>query len=90
MQWLFFAYFWGGAPRLWNGYTLITTLSALVLTLAIARFSWRFIENPLIRFGHRSDYQFAASTEETSSPSVPELVGRNVGSSFAASREIPD
>ena len=90
MQWLLFAYFWGGAPRLLNVYTLITTLSALVLTLAIARLSWRFFENPLIRFGHRSDYQFAASTEKTLSPSVPEFVGRKVGSSFAASREIPD
>jgi peptidoglycan/LPS O-acetylase OafA/YrhL len=75
VQWLLFAYFWGGNPALTNGYTLITTLAALVITLGAARLSWRFFESPLIRFGHRSDYQFEESTEKTLSQFVPELVG---------------
>jgi peptidoglycan/LPS O-acetylase OafA/YrhL len=90
IQWLLFAYFWGGAPRLFNAYTLITRLAALVLTLAIARLSWRFIESPLIRLGHRSDYHFIESKEKTLSTSAPELVGEAVGSSFAATPQIPD
>jgi peptidoglycan/LPS O-acetylase OafA/YrhL len=89
IQWLLFAYFWGGAPAITSGYTLITTLAALLLTLAIARLSWRFIESPLIRFGHRSDYQFAESTEKTLSQSAPELVASRTGSSFSATPQIP-
>jgi peptidoglycan/LPS O-acetylase OafA/YrhL len=89
IQWLLFAYFWGGAPAITSGYRLITTLAALFLTLVIARLSWRFFEGPLIRFGHRSDYRFTESTETTSSQSTPELVGAPIGSSFTATRQTP-
>jgi peptidoglycan/LPS O-acetylase OafA/YrhL len=80
IQWLLFSYFWGGPPAITNSYTLFTTLAALLLTFLVARLSWRFFESPLIRLGHRSDYQFAESTEKPESLSAPELVGSHIGS----------
>jgi peptidoglycan/LPS O-acetylase OafA/YrhL len=70
-----FGYFWGHEPRITGGYTSLTSLVALVLTLVIARLSWRYFENPLIRFGHRSSYAFA----ESSSPkALPQSVAETV------------
>jgi peptidoglycan/LPS O-acetylase OafA/YrhL len=80
IQWLLFSYFWGGAPAITNGYTLLTTFAALLLTLVIARLSWRFFESPLIRLGHRSQYQFAEPAQRPPSPLAPELVDSRVGS----------
>lgn len=76
IQWLFFAYFWGSAPNLFNGKTLITTLSALATSLLFAGLSWRFIEAPLIRVGRRSNYRFAKSTCQTLSTAVEEFVNQ--------------
>jgi peptidoglycan/LPS O-acetylase OafA/YrhL len=59
VQGLLFGYFRGEAPAITGGYTLLTTLLALLLTLVIARLSWRFFELPLMRVGHRSRYEFA-------------------------------
>jgi len=90
IQWLLFAYFWGGAPALTGGYTLLTTFAALILTLLMARLSWRFFESPLIHFGHRSNYQFAESPEKARSQSAPELVRPSMGSAVTATRQAPD
>ena len=61
IQGMLFGYFWSHEPHMTGGNTLLTALVALAVTTVIARLSWRFFENPLIRFGHRSDYQFAES-----------------------------
>ena len=58
IQGLLFGYFWGSEPRITGGLTLLTTLVSLVLTLVLARLSWRHFEHPLIRFGHRATYAF--------------------------------
>jgi peptidoglycan/LPS O-acetylase OafA/YrhL len=89
IQLLLFAYFSDGLPLLTSKYTLIITLGALILTILLARLSWRFFESPLIRFGRRSDYQFAESTEKPLPQSAPEVVGPRFGPPFTATRRTP-
>jgi peptidoglycan/LPS O-acetylase OafA/YrhL len=75
VQWILFGYFWGHYPEITGGATILTALAALALTLTIARLSWRYFENPLIRFGHRSRYAFAESSSTKVLPrSTPETV----------------
>lgn len=37
---------------------------ALVITLAICRFSWLYFEKPFVKLGHRANYQFASAACE--------------------------
>jgi peptidoglycan/LPS O-acetylase OafA/YrhL len=74
IQGLLFGYFRGESPVINSGPTLVTTLVALILTLTVARLSWRFFEQPLIRFGHQSNYRFAPPESDESPLSAPELV----------------
>ena len=74
IQGLLFGYFRGQAPAITGGITLITTLAALVLTLAVARLSWHFFELPLMRFGHRSCYKFTNAETNELPQTAPELV----------------
>ena len=59
VQGLLFGFFRGGAPAITGGYTLLLTLTALVLTLVIARDSRRYFELPLMRIDHPSKYECA-------------------------------
>jgi peptidoglycan/LPS O-acetylase OafA/YrhL len=74
VQGLLFGYLWGHEPQITGVPTLLTAVGALALTLLIARLSWRFFEQPLIRFGHQSSYQFAEPESNELSRSAPELV----------------
>jgi peptidoglycan/LPS O-acetylase OafA/YrhL len=56
----FYGFVWSSEPVITSGRTFFTALEALVATLLIAWFSWRYFEHPLVRIGHRSDYEFAA------------------------------
>jgi len=67
-------YFWGGYPKIQDGPTLLAVLESLVLTLIIARLSWRYFESPLIRLGHRSGYTFAEPSPKTIPQSAPEAI----------------
>jgi peptidoglycan/LPS O-acetylase OafA/YrhL len=54
-------------PQIYNAAGVVVTLLALLLTLVVAAFSWRFFEKPLIRRGHSYSYgdnraQFAPRT----------------------------
>lgn len=71
IQGILFGYFWGNKPRIVGGYTLLTSLAALALTLIIAHMSWRFFEQPLIRFGHRLRYRFEEVDAKGSAQSHP-------------------
>jgi peptidoglycan/LPS O-acetylase OafA/YrhL len=71
IQGILFGYLWGHHPLITDRYTFLT---ALALTLVIARLSWRFFENPLIRLGHHSSYTFAESTSNVPPQSSPEAV----------------
>lgn len=56
-----FGLIWHCEPTITGGYTLLTTLAALALTLVIADFSWRYFEYPLVR-RHRPVYELAEQT----------------------------
>jgi peptidoglycan/LPS O-acetylase OafA/YrhL len=74
IQGVLFGYLWGHEPQITGLPTLLTAIAALALTLVIARLSWRFFEQPLIRFGHRSSYQYAEPKPNELSRTAPELV----------------
>ena len=40
----------------------LVILATLITTVLLCRLSWTFFEKPLLRFGHRTDYQSAPST----------------------------
>lgn len=64
VQGILFGYFWGHEPLVTGLPTLLTALVALIMTLIIARLSWHYFEHPLIRFGHRSSYNFLRQVVE--------------------------
>jgi peptidoglycan/LPS O-acetylase OafA/YrhL len=43
-------------PRIYDWRGLAVTLLAFVLTMVLARLSWRYYERPLVRRGHRYTY----------------------------------
>ena len=47
----------GGRPDVVNPAQILVTLVALALSVAFAALSWRFLERPLIEFGHRWRYE---------------------------------
>lgn len=57
VQGLLFGFIWSHEPFITGGYTLLTTLAALFLTLLIAHLSWQYFERPLVN-SHRPAYQF--------------------------------
>jgi peptidoglycan/LPS O-acetylase OafA/YrhL len=71
---MIFGIVWRHDPNITGGYTLLTSLFALFITLVIARLSWRYFENPLIRVGHRSGYKFEVPRTERPVPSAHQLV----------------
>jgi peptidoglycan/LPS O-acetylase OafA/YrhL len=50
------SYFRKDEPSISNFSELSVTLLALLLTIVIARVSWRWLESPMIRLGHRVSY----------------------------------
>jgi peptidoglycan/LPS O-acetylase OafA/YrhL len=54
-------------PAMVNWLDGVTSLSAFVVTLGLARLSWKYFESKLVRFGHRFTYGDRSSTP----PSVP-------------------
>jgi peptidoglycan/LPS O-acetylase OafA/YrhL len=61
VQGILFGYFLRHYPEIKDGRSFLIALVALALTLVVARLSWRYFENPLIRYGHRSSYAFAGA-----------------------------
>jgi peptidoglycan/LPS O-acetylase OafA/YrhL len=74
IQGLVFGCVWKHSPEITGGYTALTTVAALVLTLVVARLSWRYFELPLLRTGHRWKYEFAGQGTKESPKSAPGLV----------------
>jgi peptidoglycan/LPS O-acetylase OafA/YrhL len=70
MQGMFFALLWRTEPFITGGKTLLTAVAALLVTLVIARLSWNFFEEPLVRIGHRSVYKFAPPGGEEAVPAA--------------------
>jgi peptidoglycan/LPS O-acetylase OafA/YrhL len=69
---LIFAIWAGGPPRLDTPATVVLVLLAFAVTLLLAELSFRYFENPLIRFGHRYRYEkaVAGSRLEASTPGL--------------------
>ncbi|MGC1418184.1 MAG: acyltransferase [Candidatus Acidiferrum sp.] len=63
VQGMFFGIIWHGEPAITDGWTFLTTVAALIVTLAIAQFSWKYFESPLMK-GHRTTYQFAEEAND--------------------------
>jgi len=56
---LLFGLVWKREPFIEGGFSLLTTLAAIVLTLMVAQLSWRYFEAPLIKT-FRSEYRVSA------------------------------
>lgn len=63
VQGMFFGIIWHGEPAITDGWTFLTTVAALIVTLTIAQFSWKYFESPLMK-GHRTTYQFAEEAND--------------------------
>jgi peptidoglycan/LPS O-acetylase OafA/YrhL len=76
VQNLLFGLIWGHGVPITGGATLVATLGALCLTLLLAALSWRYFEQPLIRMGRRSNFEFGAAETLETPPSGVRLVYR--------------
>jgi peptidoglycan/LPS O-acetylase OafA/YrhL len=59
---LAFRLFSPGPPRITGFHSLFVILIALVLTLVVARLSWNYFEKPLVKIGHRTNYDFESDS----------------------------
>ena len=76
IQYMFFGLIWGHAPKITGGATLLVTLAAMAVTLLLAALSWRYFEQPLIRMGRRSNFEFGAAETLETPPAGVRLVYR--------------
>jgi peptidoglycan/LPS O-acetylase OafA/YrhL len=76
VQYLLFGLIWGHGPTISNIPTFLVTLVAIGLTLLLARVSWQYVEQPLIRLGHQSGFSIGASGSLEVPPSGARLVLR--------------
>jgi peptidoglycan/LPS O-acetylase OafA/YrhL len=76
VQYLLFGIIWGHTIAVTGGATLLVTLAAVALTLLLAALSWRYFEQPLIRKGHRSNFEFGTALPLEAPPSGVRLVYR--------------
>jgi len=72
---LFGLIFWHG-PLLNSIPTLLVTLAAIALTFLLATLSWRYFEQPLLRIGRRSNFEFGAAETQETPPAGVRLVYR--------------
>jgi peptidoglycan/LPS O-acetylase OafA/YrhL len=73
---LLFGLIWGHAPKITGGATLAVTLAAMAATLLLAALSWRYFEQPLIRMGRRSNFEFGTAETLETPPAGVSLVYR--------------
>ena len=76
VQYLLFGLIWGRGATINNIPTFLVTVAAVPLTLLLAMLSWKYIEQPLIRVGRRSDFEFGAAETLETPPSGVRLVYR--------------
>ena len=73
---LLFGFIWGRGATVSSIPTFLVTLAAMALTLLVAALSWRYFEQPLIRMGRRSDFEFGAAETLETPPAGVRLVYR--------------
>ncbi len=76
IQNLLFAIIWGHGIQITGGATFMAALAAVALTLLLATVSWRYFEQPLIRMGRRSKFEFGSARALETPPSGVRLVYR--------------
>jgi peptidoglycan/LPS O-acetylase OafA/YrhL len=76
IQFLLFGLICGRGPIVNSIPTLLVTLTAIALTFLLAMLSWRYFEQPLIRLGHRTNFEFGTSETLEAPPSGVRLVFR--------------
>jgi peptidoglycan/LPS O-acetylase OafA/YrhL len=64
VQYLLFRLMWRQTPAITSVGTFMATLGALALTLLLATLSWHFFEQPLIRMGRQSTFEFGGRPME--------------------------
>jgi peptidoglycan/LPS O-acetylase OafA/YrhL len=70
----------GGYPDIGNVAELAVTIAAFAISVAIASASWRYLEQPLIRIGHRWAYTHrAARTRDVDAIRPPETRSASIG-----------
>jgi peptidoglycan/LPS O-acetylase OafA/YrhL len=73
---LLFGLIWGRGATVNNIPTFLVTLAAMALTFLLAALSWRYFEQPLIRKGRRTNFEFGAARPLETPPSGVRLVYR--------------
>jgi peptidoglycan/LPS O-acetylase OafA/YrhL len=76
IQFLLFGLICGRGPFVSSISTLLLTLAAIALTFLLAMLSWRYFEEPLIRMGHRTNFEFGTVQPLETPPSGVRLVYR--------------
>jgi peptidoglycan/LPS O-acetylase OafA/YrhL len=76
IQNLLFGLIWGHGIQITGGATFTAALAAVALTLLLATVSWRYFEQPLIRMGRRSNFEFGSAHALETPPSGVRLVYR--------------
>jgi peptidoglycan/LPS O-acetylase OafA/YrhL len=76
VQYLLFGLIWGRGAKVSSIPTFLVTMAAVAMTLLLAMLSWRYFEQPLIRFGRQSTFEFGAARPLEAPPSGVRLVYR--------------
>ena len=76
VQYLLFGLIWGRGATINSIPTFLVTVAAVSLTLLLAMASWRYIEQPLIRMGRRSNFEFGVAQTLETPPAGVRLVYR--------------
>jgi peptidoglycan/LPS O-acetylase OafA/YrhL len=76
VQYLLFAIFLRRGAAITGTASFLVAVAALPLTFVLAFLSWRYFEQPLIRMGRRSTFEFGAAREVEAPPARAGLVFR--------------
>jgi peptidoglycan/LPS O-acetylase OafA/YrhL len=59
VAWIAFGLIYSDWPRIVGLRSLSVSIIAVSLTLVLCQISWKYFEGPLIKLGHRTDYEFS-------------------------------
>jgi peptidoglycan/LPS O-acetylase OafA/YrhL len=66
----FLGMFFGRVPWLYSWHDAGLSVIVLTVTISFCRLSWVYFEKPLVKIGHRTNYEFAAGVARTT-PAIP-------------------
>jgi len=68
----FLGLFFARIPWLYSWHDIRVSFFALVVTILLCRLSWVYFEKPLVKIGHRTNYQFGAAKLANTAPAPAE------------------